>query len=510
MLSSVPFFIFELMKQLVSIISFLLCLLLSFATDAQKVYDFNATCQQAYKEITSLKLDNGQRLINVARQQNPDNLIPDLLEGYIDFFVLFFNEDPAEYKKRKQSFENRINRLSDGPENSPYYKYCLSVAYLQKATVAIKFGERWSAGWNFRRAFSLIKDNRKKFPNFLPNDMIYGPMEVGVGVIPDGYKWMASLLGMRGSVKDGMRLMENFVNSNDPTAKFFFNEATFYYCYLVFYIQNKPEEVFQFIKRKNLDVVNNHLFAYLAANLALNNKQTDYARNVILNKNPSPEYLSTPVWDFEMAYVKLHHLELPEATKYFERFLQRFKGKFYVKDAYEKLSWCYYLQGNMEAAQQTRQMLLKRGNTDTDADKQANREAKTGRWPGVLLLKARLLNDGGYNKEALSLLYGRTNDDFSGDLDRLEFNYRIARIYDDLGRDNDAIPYYLTAMELGVNRTEYYASRAALQIGYIYEKQGKKSIAISFFNKCLAMDDHDYKDSMDQKAKAGIARCKGE
>ncbi|MGN6616944.1 MAG: tetratricopeptide repeat protein, partial [Ilyomonas sp.] len=300
------------------------------------------------------------------------------------------------------------------------------------------------------------------------------------------------------------------VNSNDPTAKFFFNEATFYYCYLVFYIQNKPEEVFQFIKRKNLDVVNNHLFAYLAANLALNNKQTDYARNVILNKNPSPEYLSTPVWDFEMAYVKLHHLELPEATKYFERFLQRFKGKFYVKDAYEKLSWCYYLQGNMEAAQQTRQMLLKRGNTDTDADKQANREAKTGRWPGVLLLKARLLNDGGYNKEALSLLYGRTNDDFSGDLDRLEFNYRIARIYDDLGRDNDAIPYYLTAMELGVNRTEYYASRAALQIGYIYEKQGKKSIAISFFNKCLAMDDHDYKDSMDQKAKAGIARCKGE
>lgn len=509
MLTSVPFFIFERMKHLIGLFTFLFTLAVT-TVDAQKVYDFNSTCQQAYKAITSLKLENGQRLINVARQQNPDNLIPDLLEGYIDFFVLFFNEDPVEYKKRKQSFEKRIDRLDDGPANSPYYKYCLSVAYLQKATVAIKFGERWTAGWNFRKAFGLIKDNRRRFPHFLPNDMIYGPMEVVVGVIPDGYKWMASLLGMRGSVKDGMTLMRNFVNSSDATAKFFSTEAIFYYCYLTFYIENKPEEVFNLIDRKNLDVVNNHLFAYLAANLALNNKQTAYARNIILNKNPSSEYLNTPVWDFEMAYVKLHHLELPEATTYFERFLRNFKGNFYVKDAYEKLSWCYYLEGNMPAAEKARQLLLKKGNTDTDADKQANREAKTGRWPDVLLLKARLLNDGGYNKEALSLLYGRTNNDFSSGIDKLEFNYRIGRIYDDLGRDTEAIQYYQMAMQLGANLTEYYASRAALQIGYIYEKQGKKSTAISYFHQCLDMDNHDYKDSMDQKAKAGIARCKGE
>jgi tetratricopeptide (TPR) repeat protein len=69
---------------------------------------------------------------------------------------------------------------------------------------------------------------------------------------------------------------------------------------------------------------------------------------------------------------------------------------------------------------------------------------------------------------------------------------------------------YLLAIKLGENRPEYYAARAALQIGYIYEERGKKNIAITYFQRCLDMKEQDYKNSLDQKAKAGIERCKGE
>jgi tetratricopeptide (TPR) repeat protein len=482
----------------------------SFKSHAQKVYDFTPICKEAYADITSLKINEGLQLLEEARKQNPDNLIPDLLEGYTDFFTLFFNEDPAEYKIRKPHFDTRLQRLDDGPQTSPYYNYCRSVAYMQKATVEIKFGDQWKAGWDFRKAFALVKQNRKDFPNFLPNDMVYGPMEVIVDVIPSGYKVFASLFGMHGSVKDGMQLMQNFVSSNDPNANFFFNEAAFYYCYLLFYIQNKPDDVFTFINQKKLDLVNNHLFAYLAANLALNNKQTEYAKNIILHKNPSPEYMYTPVWDYEMAFIKIHHLEIDDATKYFQSFLKNFKGKFYLKDSYEKLAWCYYLSGNMPAAQNAMQNVIAKGNTETDADAQALTDAKSGIWPNALLLRARLLNDGGYNHEALAMLAGKGTNDFATDVDKLEFAYRVARIYDDLGKDSEAIQAYLTAIKLGEDRTEYYASRAALQIGGIYEREGKKSLAIAFYQKCLGMNDHEYKNSIDQKAKAGLARCKGE
>lgn len=490
-------------------ICFLLCFFITAFAFAEKVFDFNTTCQQAYKEIISLRLTDGEKYLQFARQQNPDNLIPDMLDSYIDFFILFFNEDPSELKIRKPHFENYLDRIEDGPASSPFYNYCRSVVLIQRACVEIKFSQRWSAGWDFRKAFSLIKDNKKKFPSFVPNNMIYGPMQVVAGTIPDGYKWLAGLFGIKGSISNGMAMMKTVLNSNDTYARLFANEASFYYCYILFYIENEPEQTFQYIEQKKLDVVNNHLLAYMAANLAINNKMNDYARSIIENRSDASGYLQTPVWNFEMGYVQLRNLQFEDAAKNFEYFVSHFKGKFYLKDAWEKLAWCYYLEGNMNAANNARQMVLKKGSTDTDADKQANKDAKSGHFPNTILLKARLLSDGGYNTQALAMLNGKSVQDFSLIEDQLEFTYRIARIYDDLNKDDIAIKNYLNAIAIGENRTEYYASRAALQIGLIYEKQGNKNLAIQYYKKCLNMDDHDYKDSIDQKAKAGIARCTG-
>jgi tetratricopeptide (TPR) repeat protein len=477
---------------------------------AQKVYEFNSTCQQAYQEITKLKIASGLALVEKAREQNPENLIPELLESYADFYILFLNEDPKEYQIRYPKFLERINLLETGPKSSPFYYYCLSMVRVHKAASAIKFGKMWDAGWDFRRAYQLIKDNKKQFPTFSPNDLVYGSLQAVVGTIPKGYKWIASLFGMKGSLTDGMKTVRGFINSNDPWAKIFFNEAAFMYPYLMFYIENKKDEALLFVQQRKLDIINNHLHTYMAANLGINNKQSEYSKNVILNRNKSDEYLKTAIWDFELGFTKLYHLEVMEAEKYLESFLNNFKGKFYVKDAYQKLSWCYYLQGNQAKADEARNNILKKGSTDSDADKQALKDAKSGKWPNTLLLRARLLSDGGYNSDAAGLLQGKTEDDFTKEEEKLEFAYRVARIYDDLDRSDDAIRNYLITIRIGENRKEYFAARAALQIGQIYEKRGQKALAIAYYQKCIDMDDHEYKNSLDQRAKSGIARCKGE
>ena len=495
------------MKQVAVFLFLMICY---FTGSAQKVYEFNSTCQQAYQEITKLKMASGLALIEKAKQQNPDNLIPVLLESYIDFYVLFLNEDPKDYATRYPKFSERLNQLEQGPKSSPFYLYCLSMVKVHQAGSSIKFGKFWDGGWGFRKAYQLIKENKKQFPTFSPNDLVYGSLQAVVGTIPKGYKWIASLFGMKGSLTEGMKTVRGFINSNDPWAKVFFNEAAFMYPYLMFYIENKKEEALAFTQQRKLDLVNNHLHAYMAANLGINNKQSEYSKNILLNRNKSDEYLKTSVWDFELGFTKLYHLETTEAEKYLESFLAEFKGGFYVKDAYQKLSWCYYLQGNQAKAEEVRKNILTKGTTNSDADKQALKDAKAGKWPNMLLLKARLLSDGGYNSEAAALLQGKTENDFAKEEEKLEFAYRAARIYDDMGWDEEAIRNYQIAIRLGENRKEYYAARAALQIAQIYEKKGQKALAISYYQKCLDMEDHEYKDSLDQRAKSGIARCKGE
>jgi tetratricopeptide (TPR) repeat protein len=339
---------------------------------------------------------------------------------------------------------------------------------------------------------------------------LYGGLQAIAGTIPKGYQWIAGILGVKGNIGEGMKTVQVFVNSNDPWAKLMFSEAAFMYCYLKFYIENKKDEAIQFIKLKKLDVVNNHLFTYMAANLNINNKQIDYAASIIQSRNKSAEYLNTAVWDFQMGFIQLYHLNTTQAINYFNSYLMKFKGNFYVKDVYQKLSWCYHLQGNKTAAEEARKNCIKNGSDFSDADKQALKDAKKNVWPNIVLLKARILNDGGLNNEALAVLQGKSTSSFSSEAEQLEYTYRVGRINDDLEKDEDAIAFYLKAIVIGKERTEYYAARAALQIGMIYEKRGNRNSAINYYEQCLAMDNHDYKNSLDQRAKSGIARCKGE
>lgn len=494
------------LKRFLLIFTGFLFLFMAAGTVSAQVFDFNARCQQAYKEIIQLKLKDGQALLDEEKGNHPNNLIPYFLENYIDFFVLFFNEDPADYKKLIGNLDKRLDRMNTGPQNSPYFLFTKAVIHFQWAAVRIKFGYNWDAGWQLRRAYLQIKENTNSFPSFTPNLVFNGAMQVAIGTIPDGYKWLSNLFGLKGSIKAGMERLRFFLESQNNLSVLFHDEAAFYYLYLKFYMENDKQGVFEYIKKEKLDVRNNHLLAYLAVNLSLNSQQSDNARRILMERNKSPEYLATSAWDLEMGYITITHLE-PDAPRYFKKFIDDFKGRFYLKDALQKLSWHYYLKGDQEQAEYYRNQVLSKGSTDTDADQQALKEAQSGSWPNKLLLQARLLNDGGYHAEALRILYGKRIIDFDLVQDRLEFAYRVGRIYDDIGRDEEAIAFYKQAVLAGENSKEHYAARAALQIGYIYEQRNNNETALVWFQRCLKMKDHDFKNSIDQRAKAGIERC---
>lgn len=494
---------FRAMKKLLLVVA----ILISLCTKAEKVYDFDATCQQAYQEIFSLRINNGLQLIRKAKQEKPDNLIPVLLENYADFFVLFLNEDPNYYQQHKALISKRLDLIEEGPENHAFHRIAQAALYLQRAAIQVRFGAMRSAGFDGWKAYRLLKENEEKFPGFPPNDLLYGSMQAVAGTIPIGYQWLAGIFGIKGNLQKGLQRVSNFANGNGFWQKLMQNDAAFIYCYLQFYIGNNKDAAFQFMQSKNLDLVHTQVFTFMAANLAIQHKRNDYALSVVQNRDKSTQYFATSIWDFQLGFIHLHKLNLSEAAKYFETYLANFKGDFYRKDVLLKLSWCYYLQGKQQLAEQTKQLVLSKGSTDSDADKQAVREAKQA-WPNPLLLKARILNDGGYHKEALALMAGKSSNDFTSTTEKLEFIYRYARILDDLEQDDQAIKYYGMVIDMGRNRPEYFAARAALQTGMIYEKKGQKDKAISAYEECLSMEGHSYKNSLDQRAKAGIARCK--
>ena len=474
---------------------------------AQTYFQWDDRIQQINDAVTSMRIPEAKKAIQAERKIHPQNLCLDLLESHADLYELFFNENKEVFKIAYPLFSERIEKIEKGPQNSPLHDYSLGLLYLTKAAIAVRFEKNLEAAWDFRKAYIYFKDNKKKFPNFSPNNVYFGLLTTLLGSVPNNYQWLLNIIGMPGDINGGIAMINNYIYSKDAYNKISRNVAMLIYPYLVVIFEGNKNKALDFLEKADYDFKRNHLHAYMATNLYLGNQQAKRAVEIADGIVKSEMYSDVPFWNYEKGFGYLNQLKLDQAESAFQTFVQTFKGNFYVKDAYEKLSWIAYLKGDLKKANEYRRMVIVKGTEVPDADKMALSNAEAGIWPHPILLKARLLSDGGMFKESLDLFKGKSTDDFSIASDKAEFVYRLARNYDLLDEKDLAIKYYTSAITFGRNVKDYFAARSALQTALIYEDRKDFTTAVTFFKTAISMKDYPYKNSIDQKAKAGVYRC---
>lgn len=467
-------------------------------------YSYTVKCSQAYSRFMSLHLSEGNAIIKQAIAEDYTNPMTIYVADYEDCLLLLFNGDKQDYEQRKGHLDARISLIDKGDASQPWHRLCKAGIYLHWALVNVRMGDNYRAALNFRKSFVLLKENRKLFPQFEYNDIYWGLEVAALGAIPDNYKWIASVFGMGGDVKKGVGYIERFIkthNSND----LLYREAVVFYAYLKFYLLYQQEGAWAYINSYDFTTEGNLLNTFVKANIAVNYRKADVCLDVLESAQQSADYSRYPILDYEYASALLFKVNL-NSIGYFKKFLSRYKGGFFVKETWQKIAYAQYISGNMAEATASRQKILTAGSTIVDADKQALRFANNKTWPDRALLEIHLLIDGGYYKTALERIGRKSESDFDNISDKLEYNFRYARIHDELGNDAKAIQYYQSVINLGKQRQEHFAARSALQMAFIYEKAGKISEALARYKECLGMRDHDFQNSIDQQAKAGINR----
>ena len=473
-----------------------------FAADYRFSYDEHS--RNAYKQYTALHLEEGNTEIRKAIIADPYNLMPIYIADYEDCMLLLFNGDPADLEQRRSHMDERLALLNKGNGKSPWYRLCKAGIYLHWALVNVRFGENLKAAATFRKSFLLLKENSRLFPGFDYNDIFFGLEEAVIGTVPGDYQWLVSIFGMKGNVKKGIAKLADFVKKHDPN-DLLYNEAILFHNYLRFYLLSEQQEAWNYIASNRFPVEGNLLHLFLRANLAINYRKADIALHTLSIAKQHRYFTKFPIMDYEMASALFFKLD-PSAVSYYKSFAGRFKGRLFVKDAFQKMALWYYLHDNMPQARNNRQKIKSVGSQQVDADKQAQRFAEGDEWPNKALLRARLLIDGGYYQQALSRLGGFSTSSFSNVADKVEFSFRIGRVHDELGNGELALKHYEAAIKMGRTRKEHFAARSALQSAFIYEKKGNNSKAVYLFHDCLSMRGHDYQNSIDQQAKAGLNR----
>jgi tetratricopeptide (TPR) repeat protein len=460
--------------------------------------------KEAYDYAINLKLERAQNKLDWLKISEPENLLIYHIENYIDLFTLFIKEEESDFKSLAENKNIRISQIRKGPDDSPYKLFSEAEINLQWALARLKFGEEFDAAREVYRAYALLEENQQRFPDFIANKKSLGILHALAESIPS---LIRKVMGIKGSVQEGTDEIYHLVKYIEKNDFLFEKEVIAIYSYILFYQKNQRQKAYNFLKKSSLKPDENPLSTFLMAGMAQRNGHNEEAIKILKNRPHSPDFLPFYYLDFMMGKSLLSKLD-PSSVNYLENFIKNFKGRHFIKEAYQKLAWYQLVQNDNYAAYKSNMLLCQNKGYDlVDEDKQALKEADEEQYPNNQLLKTRLLFDGGYYADAYQIL---AKNSFRFDKNsnyRLEYLYRLARVLHELKNYPEALDYYKMTIEEGDNK-DYYACNAALQTGLIYEEQGEVSNAKKYFDKCLSIKPKDYKNSLHQKAKSGISRIK--
>ena len=491
-------------------ILFIILLFSSNLLNAASRYEFTPLALKAYRSILALRLNEATASIVQMRLTDPENLMSYYLEDYIETIIIFLDEDKKAYNKYLPNKDKRLTKLASGPRESPYYLYTQAEINLHWAIARVKFGDNLSSVREASAAYKLLVRNDKKFPDFVANKKTISTLRAIFGSVPPEYRWATNLLtGIDGDVDRGRRELEEVVKYTQQNAFVFGDETHMVYAFTLLYLGNQAEEAWSVISKSNLKPEKSILASLAVANVGLKSGHAAEVAEMLLSAPRTKNYFSVPLLDYYLGIAKLNLLE-EDAQKFLLSFLQNTKGKTAVKEALQKLAWYELIHGREAMYWKYIQRCKSEGTAMSEGDKAAFREANSGKRPDVVLLKSRLLFDGGQFERAMLTISSKEKADYQFNKSyQLEYTYRMARILHKLGRIAEATQMYMQTVNDGKDDPYVFACNSAFQLGSIYELKGDNWQARHFYQLCLSINPAEYASGLHQKAKAGLSRVGG-
>lgn len=484
-----------------------LFLLLPLAAGAQD-FVWTPGLQRAYADLQKLNVQAAQQQLE---QEATANGIRIFVDDYADMLRLVSSDDDRAFATISDREDDRLDALKKLDDNAPWKRVVLAEVRLHWAFMKLKFGKEMSASWEVIRAYKLLAENQKRFPHFLPTYKSLGTLHIMIGSVPESYGWVANLLGLHGNVRQGQQELQRA--QQDPTFRL---EARLIDLMVRAYVLKFTDVDGQTLQHFVSENPDNLLLCFFGATIEQKNGHSEQALLYLKNRPNDQAHLPLPVIENILGDIYLQKSQYSLAKAHFQQFLATYKGHNYLKDSYFKLFLCYWLGNDRSAVSsdaQSRSLLqqvIRVGRTTVESDKAAQKFAEAYLKKGVsanahVLMRARLASDGGFTDSALTYLRPYNEAKFSVTTEKAEYNYRMGRIVQRRNEPDAAIPYFNRALTLSESGQLSFGATAALQLGYIYQQKNDRTRARSFFQKALSFKHHEYKNSVDNKARAALS-----
>jgi len=464
---------------------------------ADNTWQFDAELQKAYNLILNLKTDQAYAIL--TKNTKSYELHRLYLLTFCETVDVLITEDGKKFESVELKFRDRLTRLEELPESAETL-FIQAEINLQKGFNFLNLNQELNAVISIRRAYNFTQECLRKYPNFIPIKKTSGVIQVMVGSVPDKFHWFMSLLGMKGSVTKGQQQLEELRLSKSSLK----DEATVLFFTIKGFISQQFDEAGKGIQECLKSDPDNRLLLFLGINMLVKNSQSEEALRLIQNLDLHPQGLQMHYIEYLRGEILLQRGDYTQAIQAYQKFIAGYRSQSFKKDSYFKIALCYWLQNKSELAWQNFEKAKKTGKDVAEPDRYAARQLEEGKFPNTKILKVRFYTDGGYYKDAKETLHTILPADLTTLKDQTEFYYRKARLSHKTGEISAAKLFYAQTIDMSNDNPWYFAPNSALNLGYIAQSQRDNAAAKRYFEKALSYKKHEYKNSIDSKAKSAL------
>ncbi len=493
------FFIFK-RKALLFVLVFQISLSLKAA-----YFEYTPALNECQKHLVSLRLKQADAIISSEILKHPDNIAGYYLLHYAKFYHLMVQQNKVLLPEFEKVHASTLNQIQLLPDNSPYKLFLKASVHLQSAFVKGAFNEYLSAAWDFRSAFLEVNQNERSFPNFLGHKKELGALKALIGTFPSQYNWILNVVGLEGDFDKGLKVLHSYIELDSKEPLIEQQQAEVMYTLIQLNFGPDKKLAWTFYKEHSKDYRQNLMQCYVRAYVAGKCGENDMALQTLKARPTDEAYEQIYYLNLLMGTYLLNELDYSAAI-WFKKYLAFSINKGSFKEAYQKLSWIAWLQGDTLKFHTYTNLMIKHSKEMGSETSLMNQDLSKGIFPSAEMLKARLLFDGGHYAKAQLILMKIKPELLPSKFQKIEWDYRCARIYQEEGKLAEAISHYKSCLEKGKEINTYLLPNACLQLGAIYEKMNYISLARTYYEQVDNYSHYDYDTSIQQKAKTNLLR----
>ncbi len=386
--------------------------------------------------------------------------------------------------------------------------YFLAEHHLQLGAANARRQNFATAAIHFHKAKGLYKDVLKFDSTFYDAAKGVGFIEFFSSLIPDSYKWLASVFGYDGARDEGLRKLALARDKGIYSRR----ECAFYLAmlnYLFFQRYDEAEaELLALSARHPKSVALNYAlgsFYFKRKDVA---RSESYLKKAIDDGGAQNEFSAYAL--FRLAELQFRLNRFADARASYARYLAILDLDLYRAQTHFKMGLCAELLGNRQDALAHYKQAI--STTDNPDELYARRKAKEllsrpmSEAEKTLLL-ARNRFDAGNYANALPSLDSLLQQENSLTLDeRAELYYRLGRVYDETGRNEEAIRFYQKCYGVKAERERYFAPQSRLHLGRLYARLGQREKAKDELEKATRYVSFDFEKELRREVKLELAK----